>query len=276
MARLKLGDWESVITDCRTCLGLAPQNMKAHYYLSQAQLSIGDFDSALTNALAAHKICATTNDKSLGAITNIVLRCKKDRWEDREKKRLRQERELEEEMLEMLVRDRNDMLKMESDEIERSIIGQEADEKMKTLRNVFENAREQSLKRREVPDWAVDDISFAIMVDPVVVSHVLLEVRIRVLSLLTLSKNRQKLANLTNAPPSWSISAAILLILSPANRSASPSFGPISHCARPALTFWKITAGLWTGSPFSLSVTYISSFSIFISPSMTASDLLFH
>ncbi|KAM0457451.1 hypothetical protein ACHAPV_003361 [Trichoderma viride] len=168
MARLKLGDWESVITDCRTCLGLAPQNMKAHYYLSQAQLSIGDFDSALTNALAAHKICATTNDKSLGAITNIVLRCKKDRWEDREKKRLRQERELEEEMLEMLVRDRNDMLKMESDEIERSIIGQEADEKMKTLRNVFENAREQSLKRREVPDWAVDDISFAIMVDPVV------------------------------------------------------------------------------------------------------------
>ncbi|UKZ66245.1 uncharacterized protein TrAtP1_007419 [Trichoderma atroviride] len=168
MARLKLGDWESVITDCQTCLGLAPQNMKAHYYLAQAQLSIGDFDSALNNALAAHKICATMNDKSLGAITNIVLRCKKDRWEDREKKRLRQERELEEEMLAMLVRDRNDMLKAESDETERSIIADEADEKMKTLSKVFENARQQSLKRREVPDWAIDDISFAIMVDPVV------------------------------------------------------------------------------------------------------------
>lgn len=170
MARLKLGHWESVITDCETCLGLAPQNMKAQYYLAQAQLSIGDFDSALTNALAAHKICATTNDKSLGAITNIVLRCKKDRWEDKEKKRLRQERELEEEMLAMLVRDRDVMLKVESDETERRIIEEEADEKIKTLTKVFENARSQSLKRREVPDWAIDDISFAIMVDPVVVS----------------------------------------------------------------------------------------------------------
>lgn len=172
MARLKLGHWESVITDCQTCLGLAPQNMKAHYYLAQAQLSIGDFDSALTNALAAHKICATTNDKSLGAITNIVLRCKKDRWDDKEKKRLRQERELEEEMLAMLVRDRDDMLAAESDETERKIIEEEANEKMQTLSKVFENARTQSLKRREVPDWAIDDISFAIMVDPVVVSWI--------------------------------------------------------------------------------------------------------
>lgn len=171
MARLKLGHWESVITDCQTCLGLAPQNMKAHYYLAQAQLSIGDFDSSLTNALAAHKICATTNDKSLGAITNIVLRCKKDRWEDKEKKRLRQERELEEEMLAMLVRDRDDMLAAEGDETERRIIEEEAGEKMQTLSKVFENARTQSLKRREVPDWAIDDISFAIMVDPVVVSQ---------------------------------------------------------------------------------------------------------
>lgn len=173
MARLKLGHWESVIVDCQTCLGLAPQNMKAHYYLSQAQLAIGDFDGALTNGLAAHKICATTNDKSLGAITNIVLRCKKDRWEDREKKRLRQERELEEDVLELLAGDRDAMLKTESDETERKIIEEEANEKMKALRKVFENAREQDLKRREVPDWAIDDISFAIMVDPVVVSHTL-------------------------------------------------------------------------------------------------------
>lgn len=253
MARLKLGHWESVITDCQTCLGLAPQNMKAHYYLAQAQLSIGDFDSALTNALAAHKICATTNDKSLGAITNIVLRCKKDRWDDKEKKRLRQERELEEEMLAMLVRDRDEMLAAESDETERKIIEEEANEKMQTLSKVFENARTQSLKRREVPDWAIDDISFAIMVDPVVVSWIFrpLKKKKKLYSLCSSNiqkKNRQKLANRTNAPPSWSISAAILLILSPANHSALLNFGRISPCARPALTFWKKTAGLWIGS----------------------------
>ncbi|RFU78466.1 stip1 likey and u-box containing 1 [Trichoderma arundinaceum] len=170
MARLKLGHWDSVITDCQTCLALAPQNMKAHYYLAQAQLSIGDYDGALENALAAHKLCAATNDKSLGAVTNIVLRCKKDRWEHKEKLRLHQERELQDEMLALLARDRDEMLMTvePDDQVERRIIEEEASAKIRTLSAVFENARTQSLKRREVPDWAIDDISFGIMVDPVI------------------------------------------------------------------------------------------------------------
>ncbi|KAM0265167.1 hypothetical protein ACHAQJ_000320 [Trichoderma viride] len=170
MARLKLGHWESVITDCQTCLDLSPQNMKAFYYLAQAQLSIGDFDGALLNALSAHKICAATNDKSLGAITSTVLRCKKDRWDDREKKRLRQEKELEEEMLGLLLKDRDDMLMTvpEGDDVEWRAVEEEANEKMRVLSAVFEKARTESQKRREVPDWVIDDISFAIMVDPVV------------------------------------------------------------------------------------------------------------
>ncbi|UKZ54133.1 hypothetical protein TrVGV298_007939 [Trichoderma virens] len=126
MARLKLGHWESVIADCQTCLALSPQNMKAHYYLAQAQLSICDYDSALENALAAHKLCATTNDKSLGAVTTMVLRCKKDRW------------------------------------------GGSREEASAHGTSVFEAARAQNQKKREVPDWAIDDISFDIMVDPVI------------------------------------------------------------------------------------------------------------
>jgi STIP1 family protein 1 len=42
--------------------------------------------------------------------------------------------------------------------------------KMEALRGVFEAARPKEEKRREVPDWAVDDISFCVMVDPVIVS----------------------------------------------------------------------------------------------------------
>ncbi|EHK18006.1 uncharacterized protein TRIVIDRAFT_159562 [Trichoderma virens Gv29-8] len=168
MARLKLGHWESVIADCQTCLALSPQNMKAHYYLAQAQLSICDYDSALENALAAHKLCATTNDKSLGAVTTMVLRCKKDRWGDREKKRLRMEREVEDRMLALLRKDRDDMLATEGDETERSIIEEETNQHMALLSSVFEAARAQNQKKREVPDWAIDDISFDIMVDPVI------------------------------------------------------------------------------------------------------------
>lgn len=166
MARLKLDNWENVIADCETCLGLAPENMKAHYYLAQAQLSIDDFDSALTNALAAHKICAATEDTSLRPITDFVLRCKKERWEDREKKRLRQERQLEEEMVALLLRKCDP-----ENETEPKITKEEADEKIKGLKEAFEDANTESLKRPKVPDWAIDEISFAIMVDPVTVSQ---------------------------------------------------------------------------------------------------------
>lgn len=172
MARLKLGHWESVIADCQTCLALSPNNMKAHYYLAQAQLAIRDFDGALDNALAAHRICAAANDKSLAAITATVLRCKKERWDAREKQRLRQEHELEEEMLELLRRERDAALTQVApgDDVERRTIEDEAEQRIKVLSAVFETARAQSQKRREVPDWAIDDISFAIMVDPVIVS----------------------------------------------------------------------------------------------------------
>jgi STIP1 family protein 1 len=44
---------------------------------------------------------------------------------------------------------------------------------MEALRGVFEAARPKEEKRREVPDWAVDDISFCVMVDPVIVSNFL-------------------------------------------------------------------------------------------------------
>lgn len=100
----------------------------------------------------------------------MVLKCKKDRWGDREKKRLRLEREVEERMLELLRRDRDEMLMAEESEIERRMIEEEANEKIATLSSVFEASRTQSQKKREVPDWAIDDISFDIMVDPVIVS----------------------------------------------------------------------------------------------------------
>lgn len=173
MARLKLNHWDSVIADCETCLSLSPNNMKAHYYLAQAQLSLRDYDAALSNALEAHRLCAANNDKSLAAVTSIVLRCKKERWADREKKRLREERELEDRMMDLLRKDRDEMLAAVApdDEAEKKAVEEEAEQRMTVLRNVFEAAREQNQNKREVPEWAIDDISFNVMVDPVIVSY---------------------------------------------------------------------------------------------------------
>lgn len=39
------------------------------------------------------------------------------------------------------------------------------------LSEVFERGRAESDRKRQVPEWAVDDISFCVMVDPVMVSR---------------------------------------------------------------------------------------------------------
>ncbi|KAF5023705.1 hypothetical protein F66182_4271 [Fusarium sp. NRRL 66182] len=168
MARLKLSYWGSVITDCEACLQLAPENMKARYYLAQAQLALGDFDASLESALHAHKLCAATNDRSLSAVTSLVLRCKKERWDDRERKRIREARDLEYEVLGWLAEKRDAALAETDDGMEREEIEEEAEAKIHHMKAIFERARADDDRKREVPDWAIDDISFNVMVDPVV------------------------------------------------------------------------------------------------------------
>jgi len=171
MARLKLKMWDSVIEDCNTCLKLGgANNMKANYYLAQAELELKDYDQALEHALLAHKLCTESGDKSLAAITTEVLRCKKERWEDREKRRKRQGSELEAETLELMDREKSQSLKSIEDEGDRREIEAEWDTKISQMTQIFEKARDADQRRREVPDWVIDDISFSIMVDPVIVS----------------------------------------------------------------------------------------------------------
>jgi STIP1 family protein 1 len=152
-------------------LALAPSSMKGHYYLSQAQLALGDHDAALASALSAHKICADTNDKSLPAVTGMVLKAKKERWEEKERRRKREDGELEEEVLEGLKRGMEDAMAEVDGEVARREVMEEWEAKIQKMRDIFDRSRSEGDKRREVPDWAIDDISFGIMVDPVVVCH---------------------------------------------------------------------------------------------------------
>ncbi|KAJ0306764.1 hypothetical protein COL5a_006119 [Colletotrichum fioriniae] len=167
MARLKLEIWDSVVSDCESCLGLTSDNLKAHYYLSQAQLALKDYDSALTNAQKAHQLCVQTGDKSLAAITAQVLRAKKDRWDWMEKRRTREARHLENEVIELMEKEREQALTNAMDDGEKREIEAEWEQKIEILRSTFEKSRSAEEKRREVPEWAIDDISFGIMVDPV-------------------------------------------------------------------------------------------------------------
>ncbi|KAI1800363.1 U-box-domain-containing protein [Daldinia bambusicola] len=170
MSRIRLGLYESAIADCNECLKLSGEkgNLKAYFVLSQCQLSIHDYDAALESALQAHRLCVETNDKSLGPVTNQVLRCKKERWDEMEKHRAREGQELEKHLTGLLEREREDMIRSCDNDSDKDQVKQEWDEKIKLLQLTFEKSRAASGKKREVPEWVIDDISFGIMVDPVI------------------------------------------------------------------------------------------------------------
>ena len=64
--------------------------MKAHFQLAQAQIALHYAEDALESARTAHTLCVEEvvaggkGGSSIGPITELVLRCKKERWEERE------------------------------------------------------------------------------------------------------------------------------------------------------------------------------------------------
>ncbi|KAI3335251.1 U-box domain-containing protein [Ustulina deusta] len=168
MSRLRLELYESASADCHTCLGMSGPNKKAHFILSQCLLALNDFDGALENSLLAYRLACELGEKTLAPFTAQVLRCKKDRWEELEKRRSREGQELEKQVISLMERERSDNLALCADETERIEVNQESNDKIHRLRATFEAARAAQEKKREVPDWVIDDISFGIMVDPVV------------------------------------------------------------------------------------------------------------
>jgi STIP1 homology and U-box containing protein 1 len=197
MARLKMKMWESAIADCNECLRICPDNMKAHYYLGQAHLELGNYEEALTCAQKAYKMCVDTGDKSLSAALALARMCKSKRWDEVDKRRRRERADLESEVLALLERERDaavnpkdtdpDAAQEKGDD---TAIRAEWETKLEAMRDVFEKARSADSKRHKVPDWAIDDISFEFMHDPVVVS-----VLFGVLS-------REQMANLPDNRPS--------------------------------------------------------------------------
>ena len=169
MARIRLQLWDVVVSDCDTCLALNPDSMKAHYYRSQALLAQLSHDEALSSAVKAQELCAASGDKSLAVVTAHVLHVRKARWDSREKRRRREADNLEWEVVALLA-ERRDRDLSEADAVDREDIQREWEEKNIGVRNVFDRARRADDAKREVPEWAIDDISFQVMVDPVLVS----------------------------------------------------------------------------------------------------------
>lgn len=182
--------YEQVIADSKTSISLLPENMKAYYQLAQAQIALHQEVEALDSAKIAHKLCVEECRKvpmgkgssSIGHITELVLRCKREWWEAKETKRLKERGGLLEELVAELEAKRDERIEkeiaasaVEGDSVEdrnRRIFDIEArySAKIEELRSTFEQAGIMGAegKRRTVPDWCIDDITFSVMLDPVV------------------------------------------------------------------------------------------------------------
>ena len=136
--------------------------MKAYFQLAQAQIALHKSQEALKSAKEAHRLCVEEiyiggkGASSIGMITELVLRCKKEDWERREEERLRLRGGLVEELVGYLEKEGNRET--------------EVDELRRVFSEVGKGEGEGEGRRRKVPDWCVDDITFSVMLDPVVVS----------------------------------------------------------------------------------------------------------
>ncbi|KAI9783499.1 MAG: hypothetical protein M1839_003669 [Geoglossum umbratile] len=179
-ARIKLSSWAGVIDDCEKTIELCPQSMKAYYYLAQAQVELNRPNEALNSALKAYEICVNVGSPSMGYVSALVLRIKKELWDHRERGRIREQNELLAEMIDRLERARDAQTAVAREKLGRGekprsgveeeikIIQEISQRKIDELQRVFALAHPNNLKKREVPDWIIDNISFSVMHDPVV------------------------------------------------------------------------------------------------------------
>jgi STIP1 family protein 1 len=180
--------YERVIDDALTSIKLMPENMKAYYHLAQAQIALHQNAAALESSKKAHGLCVEEihrggkGGSSIGAITELVLRCKKEWWEEQEDKRVKARpgllQELERDLEGKIPGAVEEALRgsmVEDPERTKQQVEREYQGKIEELRRVFEKAGavEKEGKRRRVPDWCLDDITFSVMLDPVVVSSFL-------------------------------------------------------------------------------------------------------
>jgi STIP1 homology and U-box containing protein 1 len=150
--------------------------------IAQAQFELNHPNEALTSAITAYNLCARAQNATSNAfsIATYVLKCKKAKWDLRERDRLRRRSDLLAELETKLEQDRNNELseveeRQRSGELgeigakeERDIINQNCQTKATELRHIFAVADPSNMSLREVPEYLIDTISFEIMHDPVI------------------------------------------------------------------------------------------------------------
>jgi STIP1 family protein 1 len=151
-------------------------------FKAQAQYELQHPNEALTSAITAYDICARSKTQTSNAfsIAQFVLKCKKAKWDLRERDRLRRRSQLLKDLETRLEADQQEELneiqsRVQTGELgdvgameESSAVKQSWQTKIHDLRTAFAISDPTNLEQREVPEHLIDPISFEIMHDPVI------------------------------------------------------------------------------------------------------------
>jgi len=156
ITRIKLQSWDACIDDCIKAVELEHNNMKAYYYLAQAQLALNHPNEALSSALTAYEKCLETWSSSTQAVSGLVLQAKKLKWDAKEREKVRQRSALLRELEDGLItRKRAELRDLKLQHLEASDEAEEKADielatrrKIEELRNVFAVADPKYMQRR--------------------------------------------------------------------------------------------------------------------------------
>lgn len=165
--------------------------VKAYTYLGSAHLQLGRPAEALAASRRAYELAIAQRSPSVAQIAASCLEAKKARWELAETARIGRESALLADTQALIMRDarlhadaavaaaaaaadrqapRNSSTGSADDEgSPEEDIMEAARSQCRALEDVFGQAEAARLHRRNVPDWLVDNITFGVMWDPVVV-----------------------------------------------------------------------------------------------------------
>ncbi|GAB7345095.1 hypothetical protein MBLNU457_3495t1 [Dothideomycetes sp. NU457] len=187
--RLRLQKWQGAVDDCQQSIeltGKAP-NYKANFYMARAQLELNHPHEALASALAAYgQVMYPETDReraaasSIPAILTLVIACRKRKFEARQLEYRKSKADLLAEMEQHLQKNRQDTLRKIEEDLhagamlpvqageERAEIEATTEHKINELRSTFAVADPVNHPKKEIPEWAIDTITFELMHDPVV------------------------------------------------------------------------------------------------------------
>ncbi|KAK9468467.1 hypothetical protein V1512DRAFT_259557 [Lipomyces arxii] len=176
LCRLRLHRYEDALSDCQKALELNPESMKGHFFKAQSLLALERPNEALRSSKLAYELALSQKSPSTSAIAQTVLNAKKQRWEVQEQRRIEKEGQLLFELKDLLYTEYARKLEeananpdaIESEKQDnKEFYEYERDEKLSQLQQTFERS-DAKYKKREVPDYLIDPISFNIFFDPVV------------------------------------------------------------------------------------------------------------